>query len=519
MTATEVLDRWRRADLRSPRVAEPRARAAGARARVFDAAPAVAVCLTVAWWLGVVARGWGGRSAGTVTVGALLTAVAVLVTRVDRVLPLRVVLPAAALSLAAFAVALTTATGWAGASRAADYACVGWIGCATAAAIVGRRSLARTVALLVAAAAAVEFAEAWLPWWGGESAAKPMIGTFYWHDPFAAFLLAGTMLGCWFWVQGRRIPALLGLVALVLGTTGVVYSTSRAALACLVVGFTLLTAGALLGAGRLRALVRLGVGAAVTAGGVYLVAGPPFFPSRTTPGAALAARTAHQSLGQNGGYRLDFWREAIGVFERHPVTGGGYHSLVAQSAGHVPAAWPLSPYAHNGYLQVLAVGGLALAIPFLLLVAGAAALALRSAFTAVVRRELTLEGFAVPVAFLALLGHAAVDFDWAYPANLAMTAVLGGLVVGSSDWIGRARRLRRPPALPLVATGVVLLGLAAWTARHGDMRENLPIAADRAQALVKDVTHPADSGYVGQALGSVGPATTTSTYDSQRIRP
>ena len=55
-----------------------------------------------------------------------------------------------------------------------------------------------------------------------------MIGTFYWWDPFAAFLLTGTVIGLSFWLRRTGPVALFGLVGCMLGTIGLVYSTSRA---------------------------------------------------------------------------------------------------------------------------------------------------------------------------------------------------------------------------------------------------------------------------------------------------
>lgn len=413
-----------------------------------------------------------------VSIGALLTAAAVVLTRPDRVLARSALGFAIAVSTAAFVVALTAPTGWAGAPAAATYVVVSWTVVATAAAVRRDRRVGDLLVVAILAAALIEFAEGWLPWWGGRNPAVLMSGTFYWHNPYAAFMVPGAMLGMWYWLtcdSGRRA---LGLFATTLAAIGIVYSTSRATIACCLIGLLCLIV-VYPWSGATGKRWRLPVGLFVVAAGLTFISGPPFFPHWVGPLAATEARTAGQSLGQNGGYRLDFWREAIHVFERWPATGGGYHSLATASAGHVPAGWAVSPLAHNGYLQALSDGGLVLGVPFAAAAAILGWIALRRVVRAVRRREVGLLSFAVPLVLLAMLAHSAVDFDWSYPADFLLTALLAGLVLGPRDTSPKA-----PPRSRIVVAAVVLavplLLLGAWTARHGDSGRSLPIAATTA---------------------------------------
>src|SRR3954467_14227774 len=95
-------------ELRDPAVPVPEARMA---LIIRHAGPASALVAT-AWWLLEVTRSWGGWDAPSVTVGAALTAVAVALVRPHRVLPAVIPALAAAISAAAFLVALTAPTGW-----------------------------------------------------------------------------------------------------------------------------------------------------------------------------------------------------------------------------------------------------------------------------------------------------------------------------------------------------------------------------------------------------------------------
>lgn len=463
---------------------------------------------TAAWWLLAVTRGWAGRDPKVVSVGALLVALSVVLARPSRVLPPAVTAVTILGSAGALAVAVFSPTGWAGVSVGASYVCALWLATAVAATIRRRPAALETLAALVVVAGCVEYAEGWLPWWGGGNPGHPMIGTFYWHDPFAAFLLPAALLGLWLWIWRRRVPALLGLLGFTLCSTGVLYSTSRAALGCLVIGAVATLAMALAGSERLRATGR-GIGAvAVAAAASYLVAGPPFFSHRVTAAGAIQGRTAGQSLGQNGGYRLQFWHEALSAFGRHPVTGGGYHSLASESVGHVPSGWAISPFAHNGFLQPLADGGLLLGLPFLLACTAVALVTLRLLMTAARRRTPSLAGFGVPLALGLVMVHSAVDFDWTYAADLALFGILAGAAVGASLAAGRSPApgpssasapspapadevtARRRAAAGVLAA-VLLLCVSAWAARNGDLHESLPLR--HAAAVVKAPAIPADS--------------------------
>jgi O-antigen ligase len=151
--------------------------------------------------------------------------------------------------------------------------------------------------------------------------------------------------------------------------------------------------------------------------------------------------------------------------------------LASASIGHVPKTWPLSPLAHNGYLQALSDGGLLLGVPFLLAVAFIAWHVVSAVVATVRRRDFSTSGLVVPLCLGALLAHSAVDFDWSYAADFAVVAVLSGLVL-AARW-SRSEPVARPRGSRLVAAavlvGVALLGVAAGASWHGDFKQSLPI--------------------------------------------
>jgi hypothetical protein len=444
--------------------------------RIRAEAPVTLVLIACAWWLLVAVRMTGGRAPGSVTGGAILTAIATLAIQPHRFIPRGAVWLALAISGAALGVALTAPTGWAGATTAASYVCACWLTVAVAAAVVRDPRVPNLLLLLLVASVLVEIGESWLAWWGGASAGAAMVGTFYWWNPFAAFLLTGTVVAFSFWLRRSGPVAMFGLFGWLFGSIGMVYSTSRAADFCFAVAVVCVSACHVVGRGWSGAR-RVLIGIVVAAGAVWAIAGPPFFAHRVLPFASTSARASGQSLRQNGGYRLDFWHEALVVFRRYPLTGGGYHSLAAAAVGHVPADWPLSPLAHNGYLQALSDGGLLLGAPFLLAAGWIAWYVLSALRSAVRRRDFSTSSLVVPLCLGALLAHSAVDFDWSFAADFATVAVLSGLVAGarwSSPRLTDGPRRSRPLAVA-VLTGVALIAVSAVAARPGDDRQSLPI--------------------------------------------
>jgi uncharacterized membrane protein len=106
---------------------------------------------------------------------------------------------------------------------------------------------------------------------------------------------------------------------------------------------------------------------------------------------------------------------------------------------------------------------------------------LRQLRDAIRRAEATPVSLAVPVALAALLAHSFVDFDWSYAALFAMTAVLGGLVLGrvpvsdSSEPATPTVRSHSRVGLALLAVGVVTLALSVYTARTGQIQLNVAL--------------------------------------------
>ncbi len=155
----------------------------------------------------------------------------------------------------------------------------------------------------------------------------------------------------------------------------------------------------------------------LAAGVTLAISGPPFFSSSSSPFAGTQARaSAGGTADASSVYRVQMWHEAVIVFDHHPAAGVGYGGIGIESAAKLtPATWPRSPLAHNDYLQALAEGGLLLGVPFLAACAAIGVGLLRGLRSRARRRVLDVRtGLIVGAA--ALMAHAAIDFDWTYPA-------------------------------------------------------------------------------------------------------
>ncbi|TPX04773.1 O-antigen ligase family protein, partial [Schumannella luteola] len=308
---------------------------------------------------------------------------------------------------------------------------------------------------------------AWFPWWGGQDPTKLMWGSFYWHNQFAIYLVIGAAVAAVLAVAGRRVFALLGFLVTFLAGAGVVASGSRASFALFAL---VLLLAALVGVaanrwgGLLRGLA-LPVGVALTA---MFMTSAVFFPD---PGAASGDEYSGVDRLGNGvsaessiSDRLTWWGDALRLGASSPLVGVGLQAF--GRALQCERDVTLASHPHNEYLLAWAEGGALAAVPLLAMLVGVVWLVVRS-----MRRPRGIdverrvpwvpsgaELRADPVRWGALIGlvvaagHAAFDFDWAYPALLAMAGLVGGIAAAPVFASGPASSpVRRVVNLVLVA--------------------------------------------------------------------
>ena len=159
-----------------------------------------------------------------------------------------------------------------------------------------------------------------------------------------------------------------------------------------------------------------------------------------------ATETTH--LLQVGSNRYDFWRVALGEFERHPVAGIGARGFKAAYLAHrrsdeAPAR------AHSLPLEVLAEDGI---VGFALL-AGAFGTALVVVGRQARRRK--APAIAALAASAGWLAHASVDWIWTFPACGILLFGLLGLAAARDDDGAVAPRVARAGAAGAIAVAAL----------------------------------------------------------------
>lgn len=289
----------------------------------------------------------------------------------------------------------------------------------------------------------------------------------------ASGIVAATalLLGLGLATAGPRWRRVLG--ALVVPPAGVALylSLSRGALAAGALGLAVLVASRLP-----RARPRLPV-AVVTLGlaAVLAVAVHEVLDVRTSPASQQGA--PQRLLSSSTSYRADYWDVAAGMVADEPLTGDG--------AGSFGRVWererPSLIYArdaHNLYLEMLAEVGL-VGLAILLVALGLPFLRARRAIR-------VPAGRAALAAYVALLAHAAVDWDWELPVVMLCTVTLAVAVLragepaapSASGAAARAGLVAAAIGLATVAF-VVHIGNGAVVAAHDALDRGDPIAAAR----------------------------------------
>ncbi|MHB2024211.1 MAG: O-antigen ligase family protein, partial [Mycobacteriales bacterium] len=386
------------------------------------------VLFAAAVWILVMTRNSGGHVGWSLTGGALSLLPALAFVRIARVG--RGVALAVGGSIVGGIVALSlTAPGWSRAPWFGDqaYGLVCFL-VALNYATTHRRRLA--LAGTVVAAGVWEFGLALLPWWGHGDPAVMMVGTFYWHNQFGAFMLGTGLCGAGLYVLGRSPIRLAGLVVAAIAAVGVWLSISRANIALFAVGWLVLGFYAWRSTPRRGALIRWALIPALAAAILALLVSHLLFPHAAYHVAASAVgKSSVNSLSINGSARILFTRAALLSWLGSPLIGYGFGSFFALSVNHMPLGYVLSPYVHDAFAEALVSGGIVFAAPALagLVYLGRRFLSvLRDREPALARdaRALRLTG---AITAIALFGHSAFDFDWHFPALAALAGVVAAL--------------------------------------------------------------------------------------------
>ncbi len=198
-----------------------------------------------------------------------------------------------------------------------------------------------------------------------------------------------------------------------------------------------------------RVLVAAGLVTVAVLAVIAIVGGRGALEARSAPAAQQGA--PDRLLSTSTSSRSEYWEVAGEMIRRHPILGTGAGSFGRIWLRERPALLYVRD-AHNLYLETLAeLGPFGLAA--LLLVLGAPLLGVRRA----VRHP---SGAAVVATYVALLAHAALDWDWELPAVTLCTVLLAVALIRLGGAAGeKVAGKRARVALVIVGTTVFVIAL------------------------------------------------------------
>jgi O-antigen ligase len=165
--------------------------------------------------------------------------------------------------------------------------------------------------------------------------------------------------------------------------------------------------------------------------------------------------------------RIKFWGDALRLGASSPVVGIGLQAY--GRALQCIRDTSLTSHPHNEYLLAWAEGGIVAFLPVLALLVGAVWLVI-AAFRRPVEPDAARRVRFIPsgaelrndparwgalLGLVVAMGHAAFDFDWAYPALLAIAGLVGG-IAAAPHYANRAAGSSGRSILNLVLIAVLL---------------------------------------------------------------
>ena len=297
--------------------------------------------------------------------------------------------------------------------------------------------------------------------WGNSSPGMRWYSTFYWPNPFAAFLLLVVpveIIRCFHARSGREALA-HGAISVLLGTSLILTYSRGAWLALLAVApvmvFLLRPPSWWIALRRWMVVAALVVMAVVvlTRGSAALTSGQGVLGR-----AASTANVGDTSLQG----RLHFWGAALAIFRDHPMLGTGAGTFGVVHAAYQQDVRFYASDAHNLYMQTLAETGFLGLAAFVLVLGLIAAMAVRAvAHTRGTDEYPVVVG--ITIGLLAFLLHSGLDMDWRFPANpalmFAMVGVLAWYDCAFYASVGRPDNRRGTGGWSVVVVAIVVCAL------------------------------------------------------------
>lgn len=282
--------------------------------------------------------------------------------------------------------------------------------------------------------------------------------SFYWPNPFAAFLLLLIPVAAirFLHARTRNETVAHGIITSVL-LVAFIMTYSRGAWVALA-GVSLLAVALIRLPSTRVALRRVGVIIGIVALATVLLAGRVDTSAREGffDRAASMSNPGNESIQG----RLSFWRSAMGIFRDHPIVGTGPWTYGIATTRYQDDVRFYSSDAHNFYLQTAAEMGIVGLMTLAILLASVVALWIRTLRLARGTAEYPIVA-GVGLGLIGFFLHSALDLNWAFPANPALAFAMIGVLAGYEGPFQRPAPLStRPLAVGLRIAATLVVGLA-----------------------------------------------------------
>jgi len=277
--------------------------------------------------------------------------------------------------------------------------------------------------------------------WGAGTPGMRWYSTFYWPNPFAAFLLLLLpieLMRMLLAVTSRDAAAHGALAALLAVPFVLTYSRGAWISLAAVVPVAALVLRPRMRSLPVRRLVVLVLVVAAVVTGLTMGSGA----------GRVSVLARAKSVTDAGDYslqgRLNFWRAAGAAFGDHPLTGTGPGTFGAVHARYQRDVRYYARDPHSLYLQIAAEMGIAGILAGAVLLWSAARLWLRVLASSAGRPEFaTIAGLGIGLGAFSL--HSGLDMNWMFPANPAMAFAL----IGVLGWYGTVQGGTQVRSIPL----------------------------------------------------------------------
>lgn len=289
---------------------------------------------------------------------------------------------------------------------------------------------------------------------GGHEMVRHFVGTFFWKNPMAGYLILFIPIGIGAFLYFDGITRWLFAIAVTIMFCGLVLTRSRAGWIAFILSFVIIFLPSVLHKTKIKYLIAVSV--------IFIIGiiiGIALAPPKTIADRAESITFAMSGSLEEQSFsdRIVMLKAGLNVVRDYPIFGIGPRSWPAIRAVYLHKMTYLPRFPHNTYLQFTAELGIPGIILFLL--------ALAMTFIPLIRASYRREGSPISIGItsgaIALLLHMAVDFDSAFTGlmlPLALSTAMGTRLTSKGEPQEKGYSARFP-IISLCILGLIALSL------------------------------------------------------------